>query len=269
MSNIHLCSFADTRMSPMLDRLCQQALAFGEFKSILLYTEKDFDDDFKSIFKGKNPKTLRGYGFWAWKPFIILKALKQIPEGDILLYLDAGCHLNKKGILRFREYIQMLKSNQKLFLTFELAGDRFMERNWTKGCLLDYFKVKDDPLFTDTNIRDASTIFCVNHALAVQFMEEWYSIFQNHLHLADDSVSTTPNLEGFIEHRFDQSIYSVLAKKKILPFLSSKEIYTTNWAELANYPIWEKKDKKIKIQYKYSLSRFCEKTLSKLTVRFK
>ena len=33
---------------------------------------------------------LQGAGFWVWKPFIILKELEHLEEGDYLLYTDAG-----------------------------------------------------------------------------------------------------------------------------------------------------------------------------------
>jgi hypothetical protein len=32
----------------------------------------------------------RGAGYWAWKPLIILEELNALPEGDVLIYSDAG-----------------------------------------------------------------------------------------------------------------------------------------------------------------------------------
>lgn len=32
----------------------------------------------------------QGAGYWVWKPFIILKELEHLQDGDYLLYTDAG-----------------------------------------------------------------------------------------------------------------------------------------------------------------------------------
>lgn len=32
----------------------------------------------------------RGFGYWCWKPRVILMALEQIKEGDLLVFLDIG-----------------------------------------------------------------------------------------------------------------------------------------------------------------------------------
>ena len=42
-------------------------------------------------------------------------------------------------------------------------------------------------------------------------MKLWYNISLNH-HLIDDTPSKSPNFKEFIEHRHDQSIFSLLTK---------------------------------------------------------
>jgi len=41
----------------------------------------------------RDPAAERGYGFWAWKPRVILDALLRLPEGATLLYCDAAVTL--------------------------------------------------------------------------------------------------------------------------------------------------------------------------------
>jgi hypothetical protein len=53
---------------------------------------------------------VRGYGYWAWKPHIINKKLISIEDEDYLLYIDAGCRINRHGQERFKQYIDMISS---------------------------------------------------------------------------------------------------------------------------------------------------------------
>ena len=41
----------------------------------------------------------RGYGYWLWKPYLIMKTLEQMNDNDILVYADCGCEIesNKKN----------------------------------------------------------------------------------------------------------------------------------------------------------------------------
>ena len=259
MANINLCSFVDSRMSPTLKRLKKQAEAFDIFEKILLYNEKCFDEDFLKIFGSKlNPKT-RGYGYWVWKPYIIQKALSEINEDDILLYIDAGSHLNINGKERFKEYLEIVNNNKSGFLTFEIYGEVFLEKYWTKGDLLNFFGVIDNNSITDSPMRDATTIFIRKSQYSLAFIDRWLSVFKSNYSLIDDTPSVIPNFEGFIEHRFDQSVYSILCKIEGLEVLSAKEIYNTDWKLMDNCPIWQKRDKYIKLRYRYSLQRFLKK----------
>ena len=63
----------------------------------------------------------RGGGYWIWKPYIISKMLEQINENDILVYIDAGCHINitKESKQRFNEYINMINNSKCGLLRFQ------------------------------------------------------------------------------------------------------------------------------------------------------
>ena len=44
----------------------------------------------------KNKKILdapKGIGYWLWKPFIILETMKNISEGDVIVYSDSGIEI--------------------------------------------------------------------------------------------------------------------------------------------------------------------------------
>ncbi|WP_431216017.1 hypothetical protein ACQ86N_16030 [Puia sp. P3] len=55
----------------------------------------DFEDIKKTPFYAENRGILDGpfMGYWLWKPFIILEALKNAADGDIVVYADSGLEI--------------------------------------------------------------------------------------------------------------------------------------------------------------------------------
>jgi hypothetical protein len=51
----------------------------------------------------------RGFGLWSWKIPLLASALKKLPKGDVLMYLDAGSTLNtdERSRDRFRNYLEI------------------------------------------------------------------------------------------------------------------------------------------------------------------
>ena len=68
------------------------------------------------------------------------------------------------------------------------------------------------------------------------FLTEWDEVWKNNFELVDDSVSKIENLNGFIENRHDQSIFSILCKKKGIKSLSA---YECEWGEKNGARTWE------------------------------
>lgn len=96
-SKIWLVSFADSRLYGCLKRVRRQAIHFGFHKDkISILTEKDLNQGFVDAFSTHLVKGSRGFGYWCWKPQVVLQNLNKMRENDILIYMDAGCHLNIK-----------------------------------------------------------------------------------------------------------------------------------------------------------------------------
>lgn len=66
------------------------AINIGKVDKYYSYKPEDIDINFKN----KNKDILsrkRGNGYWLWKPYFILKTLKEkLNKGDFLIYTDAG-----------------------------------------------------------------------------------------------------------------------------------------------------------------------------------
>lgn len=229
---IHLCAFADSRYIYSQERLMWQTQNMKTITKGFHYDESDLPDAIFGKLMDYLKPGIPGFGFWIWKPYIILDALKRIKNGDVLLYLDTGCYLNKKGKMRFMEYCKTVAINDSGFLVTNTSRNHF-ECFWTKGDIFDFFNVRDNKIFTDTPQYQAGTIFIRKQPDTVRLIEEWFSICLNHFHLIDDSPSVSPNLPGFRENRHDQSILSLLLKQHGTSVIPIEECWTAgDWSKL-------------------------------------
>lgn len=69
----YICGFADKRLQESAHRFKMQAEEMEIYDGIYIYNEEDLDKDFREYFKDKF--SFRGFGFWVWKPQIILQTL--------------------------------------------------------------------------------------------------------------------------------------------------------------------------------------------------
>ena len=107
--SIVLCSFANSFYEEGFQRLKSQAVKMNIFDEIYFYKEKNLDTNLKKHFKKYLIPYSKGYGYWCWKPQVILQTLNKVNDGDILLYMDLGSHLNSNGRKRFLDYIELVK----------------------------------------------------------------------------------------------------------------------------------------------------------------
>lgn len=156
----YFCTFADSRMKKSLRRIEKQVKNLNFFDKIIINNEKDLDQNFKDEFKDKLIKGSRGYGYWVWKPQIILQALREMNDGDILLYADAGCHLNQGGIERLVYYFEQTYQSKSGLFIFQDAKESDnnkleifytgLEKRYTKMDMLKYFSVDNEKSICDS-----------------------------------------------------------------------------------------------------------------------
>ncbi|WP_104721497.1 hypothetical protein [Helicobacter mesocricetorum] len=216
MQKIYLVSFGDTRLGISICRFKQQAESLGVFDNIFIYTEAslplEFMEDFKERIYTINAKgerlSTRGFGYWCWKPKVILMALEQIKEGDLLIYCDIGCEFEAKNRDSLLDMLKDLDNNEMLGLVMG-----HLEKVWNKADLLKHFNLLDNEEFLNSGQCAAGIVFLKKTPKTIQIIKEWLEVFKTHFHLVDDSPSKIPNLPEFKENRHDQSIYSILNKR--------------------------------------------------------
>ncbi|GHV05104.1 hypothetical protein AGMMS50229_07620 [Campylobacterota bacterium] len=234
----YLCAFGDSRLGKSIGRFRTQAKKMN-MHNTYIYTEHELDSEFYAHFADKFK--LRGFGYWCWKPQVILQTLAQMNDGDILLYADIGCHLNPNGLKRLDEYFDMTNSSPSGLLAFQM--DRYLEKIWTKGDLFDYFSLRDNENIYNTGQILSGVIFVKKCASALTLIKSWQQVYYDNWILVTDAPSHTPNFEGFIENRHDQSVFSILAKLNQAPVLSEREIWASNFNDLHDKPILAKRDR--------------------------
>lgn len=194
------------------------ALSIGCIDQSIQCGKKDIDADFLSknahIFANK-----RGAGYWLWKPYIINKHLNQIGKDDYLIYTDSGM-LFVDCIDSLLEIERDSLENDGILLTETTqwipegppwkAPPEYM---WTKR---DAFLLTgtDKPSITHSTQANAAFLVAKPREKVFSFLEEWMKWGSDIRAITDiGNCLGLPNYEGFMEHRHDQSLMSILAKK--------------------------------------------------------
>lgn len=147
----------------------------------------------------------RGAGFWLWKPYLILKSLRSIKEGDVLIYADSGVEI----ISSVSPLIKILNINP--ILLFQDSGDS-TNSQYTKG---DCFALMncDKEIYYNSRPVQASFQIYRNVESSRRFVTEWLAYCQNANIITDYQNIWQNNKKDFIDHRHDQSVLSLLAIK--------------------------------------------------------
>jgi hypothetical protein len=191
-----LVSFGSAGYERGLHRLAASATPY--FNKILLYNE-----DSLKIFREANPHLFtpesKGYGWWAWKPYIILSTLIEHP-GSTIMYTDALCEF-------VNDPSPLFTSSPITLFDQSVSGHKEIE--YTKPDVLNFYRMfgKIDPLKPQMT---ASFQIYRHSAAAIDFLKEYYLACTN-LHLVSESQICIPSQE-FKAHRHDQSILGMLSQ---------------------------------------------------------
>ena len=260
-------TFADRRLERTLRRIRREARAMGCFDAIHALDERDLSPAFRARFADKLRPEVRGFGYWVWKPEVILRTLEGMAEGECLLYVDAGCHLNVGGLARLGDYFALARQAPTGILATQSLAHT--DRVWTKGDLLDRLGVRDRPNILDSQTLQSGTIVIRKCPEAIAFLKRWAALWEEDFALMDDSPSKAPNDPTFREHRHDQAGFSILAKLDGgVRAVSAGECYPTarlpsgspDWSRMdRTMPIWQRRDKAFHYPLRWHLLRLASR----------
>jgi hypothetical protein len=238
---IVLSSFANTPLKNGFTRLRQEADSFNIFDKIFFYTEKELDKDFQKKFRFLMRPYSRGYGYWCWKPQVIAQTLKLMSEGDILVYMDLGSHLNLSGKSRFMDYIELIKKSTVGVLAFR--SPQHLDKRYSKIDVFRYFGVENNDFYINTTQIEATHIFFRKCEESVNLADEWLKALIDDYTIFTDFPSKGTEYHEYERNTGDQSVFSILAKKYNIDTLSTDETWATDWSLLHNYPLLAKRNK--------------------------
>ena len=199
---MHFVTYGDQKFAKSRVRITNEARKTNVFASVSMYTNNDLvrlyagtSEEFQAIAKKR-----RGGGFWLWKPAVVRDALANVPEGDYIVWSDAG-----STVFPGNEWNRIPNSNADCIV--------FMNDHEThhtaKKALLKMYPI-DDKEITTRGVR--SGIIVVRNTTAGRaVVDEWWEVAKSHPTLFDDSVSSDehPDFE-FCRH--DQAVLGRIAK---------------------------------------------------------
>lgn len=189
-------------------RLLAEVAELRMFDRLIGYTEEDLKRD-KTFWKRHHTfiqRNKRGYGYWVWKPYLILKTLRSMKDSDILLFLDCGCEIDIKQKSFLKHAVKEV-TKQKILYT----STRFKESNWNKMDTILALDAASPKILTSDQLQ-GGILMIEKCKQTMNLVEKWYK-YSCRYHLIDDTPSRSKNLDGFIKHRHDQSIFSLLVKR--------------------------------------------------------
>lgn len=192
-----------------LNRISKELTQLNTFDEIIKIKDNDLkkDVEFWKIHGDFITNNKRGYGYWLWKPYIILKQLNNMNENDILVYLDSGCEVINDDT-SFKNMNNLFDKCDEYTILYTLTSHD--EKKYNKMDLIDNLNLNNDKIKNSGMIQGA-VIFIKKNNTTMEFVKEWYALSCNY-HFIDDSPSILKNDDTFVEHRHDQAIFSLLLK---------------------------------------------------------
>jgi hypothetical protein len=217
---IHLVTFATESFLAQQIALEKSALGSGAVDSCDKWSMEALR---REPFFEKNRAILtapRGAGYWLWKPYVIQRALLT-KSADWILYYDAGRRHGHRIRRKLDGLIDWCEQHRTGMLPGVYVPQWGPNSWWTKR---DAFVLMncDHIDYHGTPQVQATFSLWKNDSTSRDFVAEWLRYCEDSRILTDEpNVCGLPNLPGFIEHRHDQSILTLLCKKYSLPVLGA------------------------------------------------
>lgn len=199
--------FSDEKYEKTRKRYALELQSKEIFKEVIQFSPGDFDDSFIKSHGEFIKQNSKGYGYFIWKPYFINKVLEQLKDGDILVYGDAGNEI--KGDRK--ECLQIFNKVNNPRFTPILAARVGWNIRWTKTDL--FLRMGFKFHYALKQMVEANRIVIKKSPQTIKFVKEWSHYCTKDYRNIDESESILPKLPFFIQHRYDQSVFSILFNK--------------------------------------------------------
>lgn len=205
----YLINYAHKAFFESRKKNSETARDIGGFDEIIEYTYDDIDTEFKQRNEGilSHP---RGAGYWIWKPYFVNKTLSFVNEGDVVFYCDAGSVFIKSA----KPLVNLCTERSNGVVCFHMEPiDRNKEVLQTKK---DTFVLMEcnHPKFTESWARLGGFSVWQKNAFSLEVAAKWLNYVQDPRIVTDmPNQCGIPEDPRFIDHRHDQSVFSLITKK--------------------------------------------------------
>mmetsp|Transcript_4338 Transcript_4338/g.9715 ORF Transcript_4338/g.9715 Transcript_4338/m.9715 type:complete len:308 (-) Transcript_4338:119-1042(-) len=209
---IHFRTYADHKYAKSRERIVREANETGWFTTVRGLGPEDLSETFQKRFDDILVLP-RGGGYWVWKYDVIEQALQTMEEGDFLVYLDAGCKVNKQGEDRFWEYIKMVKESSFDMICVQLT---WPEHIFTTQRVFDAFNVTRNNIgITQTGQFEGGTLLMQKGPHLSDWLSKVSDVLVRDPWLITDKYNNEAKTVDtqFKDNRHDQSISSVSRKQ--------------------------------------------------------
>lgn len=207
--NLRLITYGNNLYYDSKKRLIEEAIKFNVFDTV-----KDFGfEDLSDSFVQKYIKVLeqnRGGGYWIWKLDVIEQSLKNMIDGQILIYLDAGCSFNLKGKKRFNEYIELLKKSKYDILSFQMQKE--IEKEYTTKEIFNCLNVDIDGKEANSGQFLGGVLIMKKGKHLRLLLDKYWEVLNKNMYLFTDKYNKNQE-KYFKDNRHDQSVFSLIRKK--------------------------------------------------------
>lgn len=196
--------------------LCASAMNVARFDSALIGNMNVLDP----LFKKQNENILghaRGAGYWLWKPYVILKRLTELADGDVLCYCDSSYRFLSDARKIADEWLKDGDIGACHNKPNDSKWHEHTDRKYSKN---DTFELMNVPCGNERERIKSTTqawagfILLRKSKMSVSFVREWLHYAQNAQIITDSRSVMGREDPQFIDNRHDQSIYSILLKIK-------------------------------------------------------
>lgn len=215
--NVHLVTFITNKKfgienyyTASVDRLIASAKKFG-IEHIHVYTPDSLPVSSHILNYMKNSDD-PGFGFYSWKPVIILDVLNKLNDGDVVLYHDAG-RIEYK--YEFRKDINILINDViQNYNGIGVGAGPFKNKDWCKKDCFIYMDC-DEEKYWNLNQLTANWSVWEKNALSKEILEKWqmYCFHPRGIVTTYDTEGVLSDFDTFREHRWDQAILTNLIYK--------------------------------------------------------
>jgi hypothetical protein len=202
--------FGSPDMNAAAERVKSQAISLGIFDRVLAFSDADLETACPDVYKNYREylsPSHKGFGYFSWKVELVSSALSgKFGDFDGVVWVDAGCEIYNAPWTRWRLRRWLKQTEKKGVFAYTLSTP---EQDFTKKTLFN--------LFPNLNKEDRSpqfqaTWFILHGEKGRSIANEWFRIALLNISTLDLSASPGGEVPSFVEHRFDQSILSLVLK---------------------------------------------------------